>query len=188
MSVCSVMASTRNSRPPVDLTARISDCLRQFVRGGDRLVAALSGGVDSVLLLHILLRLSRTQGFHLSALHVNHGISPNSDRWQAFCEQLCEAWGIRLDVKKVVVERDGDEGLEGAARRARYKAFAEEDAEWLVLAHHRDDQAETLFFNLLRGAGVGGAAAMPVVRPFANRPGTGILRPFLNTSRKEIVD
>jgi len=188
LSVCSVMASTRNSRPPVDLTARIFDCLRQFVRGSDRLVAALSGGVDSVLLLHVLLRLSGRHGFRLSALHVNHGISPNSDRWQGFCEQLCEAWGIRLDVKKVAVERDGEEGLEGAARRARYKAFAEADAEWLVLAHHRDDQAETLLLNLLRGTGVGGAAAMPVVRPFANRPGKGILRPLLNISREEIVD
>src|SRR3990167_5900472 len=90
-SACSVMASTRNSSPPVDLAARTSDCLGQFVQPGDRLVAALSGGADSVLLLHVLRKLSLAHGFHLSALHVNHGISPNADGWQAFCERLCEA-------------------------------------------------------------------------------------------------
>lgn len=182
------MASTRNSNPPVDLTARVSDCLGQFVRSGDRLVAALSGGADSVLLLHVLRKLSGRHGFHLSALHVNHGISLNSDRWQAFCKGLCETLSIPLEVRRVDVNRDDSEGLEGSARRARYEAFAEVAADWLVLAHHRDDQAETLLFNLLRGAGVGGAAAMPVVREFANRPGLGILRPLLETSRCEIED
>lgn len=180
------MASTRNSSPPVDLAARTSDCLGQFVQPGDRLVAALSGGADSVLLLHILRKLSPAHRFHLSALHVNHGISPNAGHWQSFCERLCEAWGIRLDVKQVVVERGGPEGLEAAARRARYDAFAEADAEWLMLAHHLNDQAETLLFNLLRGAGVGGAAAMPMVRTFPGRSGLRVLRPLLDVSREEI--
>lgn len=180
------MASTRNSSPLVDLAARASDCLGQFVRPGDRLVAALSGGADSVLLLHVLRKLSVAHGFHLSALHVNHGISPNADGWQAFCKRLCEAWGIRLDVKQVVVEREGVEGLEAAARRARYDAFAEADAEWLVLAHHLNDQAETLLFNLLRGAGVSGAAAMPIVRAFPGRTGLRVLRPLLDVTREEI--
>ncbi|MBI4989734.1 MAG: tRNA lysidine(34) synthetase TilS [Rhodocyclales bacterium] len=180
------MASTRNSSHPVDLTARTSDCLGQFVRPGDRLVAALSGGVDSVLLLYILNKLSPMRGFRLSALHVNHGISPNADQWQAFCEGLCEALGIRLDVKRVVVERSGGESLEAAARRARYDAFDEAEAEWLALAHHRDDQAETLLFNLLRGAGVAGAAAMPAMRAFCGRAELGVLRPLLDASREEI--
>lgn len=180
------MASTRNNSPSVDLAVRTSDCLGQFVQPGDRLVAALSGGADSVLLLHVLRKLSVAHGFHLSALHVNHGISPNADGWQAFCEQLCEAWGIRFDVKRVVVERGGGEGLEAAARRARYDAFAEFDAEWLVLAHHRNDQAETLLFNLLRGTGVSGAAAMPMVRAFPGRTGLRVLRPLLEVTREEI--
>ena len=180
------MASTRNSSPPVDLAARTSDCLGQFVQPGDRLVAALSGGADSVLLLHVLRKLSLAHGFHLSALHVNHGISPNADGWQAFCERLCEAWGIRLDVKQIVVEREGVEGPEAAARRARYDAFAAADAEWLVLAHHLNDQAETLLFNLLRGAGVSGAAAMPMVRAIPGRSGLRVLRPLLEVTREEI--
>lgn len=180
------MASTRNSNPPVDLVVRTSGCLAQYVRRGDRLVAGLSGGVDSVFLLHVLNKLSGSLGFHLSALHINHGISPHAYRWESFCRRLCEASGIRLDVKKVVVKDDDGNGLEAAARRARYGAFAEVDAEWLVLAHHRDDQAETLLFNLLRGAGVGGASAMPTVRPFAGRPGLRVLRPLLHTTRDEI--
>lgn len=179
------MVSTRNSCPPVDLLARVSDCLGRHVRRGDRLTAALSGGVDSVILLHILRRLSSRHGFHLSALHVNHGISQNATRWQSFCERLCEAWGIRLDVAMVAVETSG-EGLEAAARRARYDAFADVRAEWLALAHHRDDQAETLLLNLLRGAGVAGAAAMPQVRAFQDRPDLRVLRPLLEVSREEI--
>ncbi|MDP1591951.1 MAG: tRNA lysidine(34) synthetase TilS, partial [Prosthecobacter sp.] len=165
--------------------AGASDCLGRFVRCGDRLAAALSGGADSVVLLHILRKLSGRHGFHLSALHVNHGISPNADRWQVFCERLCEAWDIRLEVNRVIVE-SGGKGLEAAARQARYDVFAKVCAEWLVLAHHRDDQAETLLLNLLRGAGVGGAAAMPTVRAFPDRPGLRVLRPLLDMSREEI--
>lgn len=166
--------------------ARASEKLRQFVRPGDRLVATLSGGVDSVVLLHLLRTLQGVHGFLLSALHVNHGLSPNAGRWQAFCETVCGEWSIPLDVARVTVERKSAEGLEAAARRARYGAFAQADAEWLVLAHHRDDQAETLIFNLLRGAGVSGAAAMPVMRDFPGRPGLCILRPLLDASREEI--
>lgn len=183
------MANSRNSpsaEPASGLTARASEKLRQFVQPGDRLVAALSGGVDSVALLHILRTLQGVHGFLLSALHVNHGLSPNAGHWQAFCETLCGEWGIPLDVVCVTVQRDSAEGPEAAARRARYGAFARADADWLVLAHHRNDQAETLVFNLLRGAGVSGAAAMPVMRDFPGRPGLRILRPLLDAPREEI--
>ena len=198
------MANTRNSSPPADLAARVSACLAQFVRDGDRLAVALSGGIDSVCLLHALLgwatsgplqdTLPRMRGrvgaggggkvsVTIQAVHVNHGLSPNAGRWQAFCEQLCEAWGLALEVKRVTVDAGSGDGLEAAARKARYAAFAGTAAEWLLLGHHRDDQAETLLLNLLRGAGVSGAAAMPMMRPFHDR---GILRPLLDTSRAEI--
>lgn len=181
------MANTRNSRPPADLAERASNRLRKFAGPGDRLIVALSGGIDSVVLLHVLHHLQSERGFLLSALHVNHGISTNADSWQVFCEALCREWGIALDVRKAELEHEGTQGLEAAARHARYKAFAFADAEWLVLAHHRDDQAETLLFNLLRGAGAGGAAAMPVQRTLPGRSGLGILRPLLDVSRSEIV-
>jgi tRNA(Ile)-lysidine synthase len=179
------MANSRNN-PPVDLTARVSEKLRQFIQRGDRLVAALSGGIDSVVLLHLLRKLQGVHGFLLSAVHVNHGLSPNSGSWQSFCESLCRQWGIALEVRRVDVERASAEGPEAAARRARYGAFGQVEAEWLVLAHQRDDQAETLLFNLLRGAGLGGAAAMPVARDFPGKPGLRILRPMLDVAREDI--
>lgn len=180
------MANSRNNNPPVSLPALVSGCLNQYVRVGDRLITALSGGIDSVSLLHVLRELSGTKGFLLSALHVNHGISPHADRWQAFCEQLCKDWAVPLRVKRVVVGSGDGEGLESAARKARYSAFAEMDAEWLALAHHRDDQAETVLMNLLRGAGLAGAAAMPVVRRCPDRPGLRFIRPLLDASRADI--
>ncbi|MBS3916441.1 MAG: tRNA lysidine(34) synthetase TilS [Sulfuritalea sp.] len=161
--------------------------LERLVQRGHRLTVGLSGGVDSVLLLHILIKLSVKYDFQLSALHVNHGISTNAGHWQTFSEQLCETWGIRLYVQRVALKDSSGEGIESLARQARYAAFAEADAEWVVLAQHRDDQAETLLFNLLRGTGVAGAAAMPWARSFPGRPGLGVLRPLLDVSRGEIV-
>jgi tRNA(Ile)-lysidine synthase len=181
------MASTRNSNPCADLAARVSACLERFVRRHDRVVVALSGGIDSVCLLHVLRGLSAGHGFKLSALHVHHGISPNAGRWQAFCQRLCDTWEVPLDVKRAQVDIvAGGVGPEASARNARYRVFAETEAEWLALAHHLDDQAETFLLNVLRGAGVGGAAAMPRARTLHGRFNPGILRPFLESSRTEI--
>lgn len=150
---------------------------------GDRLCVGLSGGRDSVVLLHALAAL---RGFglavDLSAVHVNHGLSAIADTWAAFCDTLCTALGIPLAVVRVEVPRVGcGEGLEAAARRSRHAVFAGCDADWLALAHHRDDQAETILFRLLRGAGVGGAAGMPAERPQAGGP--RLIRPLLDLPR-----
>ncbi len=120
----------------------------------------------------------------LSALHVHHGISTHADRWAAFCARLCEEWQVPLRVVHVDVPRDSGEGLEGAARRLRHAAFADCDADWLVLAHHRDDQAETVLLNLLRGAGVAGAAGMLAERPQGK--GARLVRPLLEVARADI--
>ena len=113
---------------------------------GKTVAVALSGGVDSVTLLHQL----RDRG-PVTAIHVHHGLSPNADAWAAFCRKLCNRWGVPLKVYRVKVFRAG-EGLEAAARRARYEAFAEANADCIALAHNLDDQAETVLMNLLRGA------------------------------------
>lgn len=180
------MASTRNSRLPADLACRVSRRLEELVRRDDRLVAALSGGIDSVVLLHVLRGLSSGHGFHLSALHVNHGLSPHADAWQAFCQSLCLSLDIPCEVRRVAVQPGGKVSLEEAARKARYAAFAGVGAEWLALAHQRNDQAETLLFNLLRGAGLAGAAAMPGARSFPGRQALRLLRPMLDCSREEV--
>ena len=160
------------------LVSRVAGQLASLVKPGDRLVAGLSGGVDSVVLLDILHRLSARLGFRFSALHVNHQLSPNAARWSAFCRRICRARGIPFASAKVRVRR-GD-SVEAAARAARYEVFARQACEFVVLAHHQDDQVETLLLQLLRGAGVKGLAAMPPVRK-------GIFRPLLDVTRAEIL-
>jgi len=144
------------------LIIRIAAQLKDIVRPSDRLLTGLSGGVDSVVLLDILRRVARRVRFRLSALHVNHQLSPHAGRWEAFCRSLCRAHGIPFRRVRVRVGR-GD-SLEAAARAARYAVFARQDCDYVVLAHHRDDQVETLLLQLLRGAGVKGLAAMPLLR------------------------
>ncbi len=143
-----------------------------------RTAVALSGGVDSVVLLH---KLRDVPG--ISALHVHHGLSPNADAWAAFCRKLCRRLGVPLRVYKVKVQREG-QGLEAAARKARYEAFAKADAERIALAHHLDDQAETVLMNLLRGTGLKGARGM---LPESGYRGKILWRPLLELSRDEIV-
>jgi tRNA(Ile)-lysidine synthase len=141
------------------------------------IAVALSGGVDSVTLLHQL----KDRG--VSAIHVHHGLSPNADRWAAFCRGLCKDWGVPLKVHRVKVLKEG-QGLEAAARRARYEVFANSDADCIALAHNLDDQAETVLMNLLRGAGRRGASGMARESRFR---GKTLLRPLLDTPREAIV-
>lgn len=144
---------------------------------GKKLAVALSGGVDSVTLLHQL----RSRGA-VTAIHVHHGLSPNADRWAAFCRRLCKRLDVPLTVVKVSVTKRG-QGLEAAAREARYQAFSKAEADCIALAHNLDDQAETVLMNLLRGAGRRGASGMPAQTRFK---GKTLLRPLLDTPREEI--
>jgi len=156
------------------------------VRAGDRFVVGLSGGLDSVVLLHTLTTLQSELGFRLAALHVHHGLSPNADDWLKFASQLCESWHVPFRAEHVCVDDLASEGTEAAARRARYQSYARQEADWLVLAHHRDDQAETLLLNLLRGSGVSGASAMPLTRSVQGGGQLRLLRPLLDVSRAEL--
>ena len=200
------MASSRKSSKSRactgDLAARVEAQLRDIVKPHDRLVAGLSGGADSVVLLDCLHRLARQWPFQLAALHVNHQISPNAARWTAFCRRLCGVRGIPFASVKVRLRR-GD-GVEAEARAARYAAFARQNCDYIVLAHHRDDQVETFLLQLLRGAGLKGLAAMPLVRKgkgetrMALTGKTGryasvaaqpsIFRPLLDATREEILE
>jgi tRNA(Ile)-lysidine synthase len=142
-----------------------------------RIAVGLSGGVDSVVLLHQL----RDRG--VSAIHVHHGLSPNADAWAGFCRKLCREWKIPLAVRRVGVRRAG-RGLEAAAREARYGAFRKSKADVIALAHNLDDQAETVLMNLLRGAGVRSASGMA---EHARLGAKTLWRPLLSTSRTEIL-
>jgi tRNA(Ile)-lysidine synthase len=144
-----------------------------------RIAVGLSGGMDSVALLHLLKDRSG-----VSAIHVHHGLSPNADLWARFCTRLCKAWNVPLTVRKVKVRKAG-KGLEAAAREARYQAFRQSEAQVIALAHHLDDQAETVLMNLLRGAGLRGASGM---QPLARFEGKLLARPLLEVPRTAIED
>ena len=172
------MASSR--KPPSDDVGRALASLRLR---GKHVAVGLSGGVDSVVLLHLLAQRARATGFSLSAVHVHHGLSPNADAWTAHCRSICRAWGVPLRVRKVTVKKKG-EGLEAAARAARYEAFRKTPCDVLALAHHLDDQAETVLMNLFRGAGLRGASGMAASGAFHDKL---LVRPLLDVPREDIV-
>lgn len=148
------------------------------------LVVGFSGGPDSTALLHALAALSPRPS--LRALHVDHGLSAESGLWAAHCRRLCHSLDVPLDVVRVTVDLTRGEGTESAARRARYAAFVTSlhAGERLVLAHHRDDQVETVLLKLLRGAGPEGLAGMRARRPL----GAGTLwRPLLDLPRQALL-
>jgi tRNA(Ile)-lysidine synthase len=173
------MAASRNS-PPNSLPERVAAFLAARITPGERLCVGLSGGCDSVVLLHVLAGLGL--GDRLQAVHVHHGLSANADRWAEFCADYCRRLGVGFALEQVTVDRNRGLGLEAAARAARYAVFRRA-GDVLLLGHHRGDQAETLLFNLLRGAGVTGAAAIPVERRDQH---LRILRPLLDVAREEI--
>jgi len=147
------------------------------------LLLAYSGGLDSTVLLHRLAAEPALRARGLRALHVDHGLHPQSGAWAEACAENCVRLGIPLVVQRVAVVERGD-GLEAAAREARHAAFAEALApgELLLTAHHRDDQAETVLLRLLRGAG-DGLAAMRPLRPFA---AGWLWRPLLDLPRADL--
>lgn len=178
------MAGSRNRTPRDAVIDAVAAVLAAAsVGAGQRLVVALSGGVDSTVLLHALAGLRERFGFELHAAHVHHGLSLNADVWLAFCRRQCYLRGVVFHPFLVDVARDDPAGLEAAARAARRAALATLDCDWLAFGHHQDDQAETLLFRLLRGSGVQGAAAMPAVEPGA----PGRLRPLLDVRRADLV-
>ncbi|WP_448652626.1 tRNA lysidine(34) synthetase TilS [Pseudomonas fluorescens] len=145
---------------------------------------AFSGGLDSTVLLHLLANLASTETLPpLSAIHVHHGLQAAADAWPNHCQTVCDSLGVPLRVMRVQVQLGAS--LERAAREARYQAFTEVTGvgEVLLTGQHRDDQAETLLFRLLRGAGVRGLAAMPVHRPLADGH---LVRPLLDVSCAEL--
>lgn len=179
----------RSNAEPIALPAHVSARLQSVLQRGDRLLLGLSGGIDSVVLLDVLARLAAPLHFKLEALHVNHQLSAQAAAWAQFCRARCADLGVRCKVVKVEVAR-GD-SVERAARDARYAALRAGTADWIVLAHNADDQAETVLLQLFRGAGVKGLAAMPFVAGDSSllatgRPMAPLLRPLLDVPRAQI--
>lgn len=159
---------------------------RDMLQAGQTVAVALSGGRDSVCLLHVLRRLAKEFPFQLMAVHVHHGLREEADTDETFCKTLCEEWEIPMQVVRVdVLQRvqQTGESVEEAARELRYGVMAKliesGQAQRIALAHHQKDQAETVLLHLLRGSGLTGLGGMKAVRlPY--------IRPMLDISTEEI--
>ncbi|WP_251977049.1 tRNA lysidine(34) synthetase TilS [Salinicola avicenniae] len=163
----------------------VDDALAQCAPGR-RVWVALSGGLDSSLLLHVTAPLAHARGLSLRAIHINHGLQATAVDFETHCRDLCDRLAVPLTVVPVEVVPDGV-GIEAAAREARYRAFRQHLAagDLLLLAQHADDQAETFLLAALRGSGVRGLAAMP---PLRQEAGIVIARPWLSLSRAALVE
>jgi tRNA(Ile)-lysidine synthase len=187
------MGNSRKSKSS-DLIGRIADALLPRVPAGASIRVGLSGGIDSVVLLHLLAELVPLHAWKISALHVHHGISPHADGWAEFCARLCAALAIPLRVERVNISPVRHMGIEAAARQLRHEALVRPPVDFVALAHHQDDQAETVLLQLLRGAGIRGLAAMPRAKPPQGGSGAEgrhpptVLRPLLEAHGLEWVD
>ncbi len=152
---------------------------RQLLVPGDRVVCAISGGGDSVALLHCLLSLRQELEISVAAAHFNHCLrGAESDEDEAFVRQLCSQWGVELTVGRGDPRSLSGESPEEAARNLRYE-FLMAQSGWIVTAHHGEDQIETVLLNLIRGTGLKGLCGM--------QPKNGrLLRPMLEVSKEEV--
>lgn len=153
-----------------------------------RYCVAFSGGVDSHVLLHALAQIrSLLPAQFIHAIHINHGIHPDADQWALHCQMICNDLDISFAQHTLTLNSSKGTSLEALAREARYACLASQiqSDDLLLLAHHQDDQAETLLLQLMRGSGVKGLAGMPRYAQFA----TGALaRPLLDQTRDDLLD
>lgn len=143
----------------------------------------LSGGIDSIVLLHLFHQISQLKPLRLSAIHVNHGISPYADDWSIFCQQICHQLNIPLECRYVKVNKIAGQGLENSARKLRYQEYAATNAEVLILAHHADDQIETMLSQIMRGTNLHNSAGMLAI---SNKFDKYFWRPLLNYSKSQL--
>jgi len=151
----------------------------------ERLLIGYSGGLDSTVLLHALAASRDSHQTPLLAVHIDHGLHGDAAMWSEHCRSVAASLDIEFLELRVKVDRDSGSGPEASARDARYEAFRSiiRQGDWLLSAHHKDDQAETLLLNLMRGSGPAGLAGIGEIQPF----GSGWLaRPLLDVSRASL--
>ena len=172
------MASSRKSQPSPKI--------------GKRIAVALSGGLDSVVLLDTVCKAqANNKSSAIYVFHIHHGLQKQADDWLIFCEKLAKKYQVHFDFRLLHLKGEEQGNVEARARAERYEALADLCAEYgiedLLLAHHQNDQAETTLLQLLRGAGVAGLAGMPASRELNAKEGKITLwRPLLGQSRKDL--
>ena len=171
------------------LKTKLFDELKLDPQG--RFFVGFSGGVDSTVLLHAMVQLRQQCGFSLTALHVSHNLQLESAEWARHCEHFCDNFEVEYKQTSLSLASAAEEG----ARDARYHWFSEQvdDGDVLLTAHHQQDRAETLLFNLMRGAGSTGLSSLRAIRPFytatySATDAAKLVRPFLDVSKAEIID
>ncbi len=151
-----------------------------------RYLVAFSGGIDSTALLHALAAGFEDHQTPILAIHINHGLHEDAHAWETHCRESAATLDVQFVSRVVEVDQESGLGLEATARQARYDAFRDivEKGDWLLSAHHEDDQAETLLLNLMRGSGLAGLAGIGELQRF----GDGMLaRPLLGVSGESIT-
>ncbi len=167
------------------LLERLSE-LEVVAAEASRYVIAISGGLDSTVLLHAMATARSRHQKTLVAVYVDHQLQSASADWRDACRKIASELSVDFVAETVKVDLNSGAGLEAAAREARYGALRShiEAGDWLLSAHHRDDQAETLLLNLMRGSGPIGLAGIAAIRPFARG---WLARPLLGVSRAELL-
>lgn len=165
--------------------SRLHQALEHELPNGGEAVVALSGGMDSQVLLHLALA-NKPERISISALHVDHGLNEQSRVWAKRCVSLCTEWGTSCEVVRVMIAKV-PAGLENRARAARLEACKEHSGKVVLMAHHADDQAETVMLRMLRGSGVHGLGAMRMVTDFPGAP-KRLLRPLLECNKAELAE
>lgn len=146
---------------------------------------ALSGGLDSSVMLHALCHAKWVVPQKIKVIYIDHGLHAESVKWQQQCQQQCQQWGLALYIERIESAPTPGESVEAWARSQRYQLFSQHLAQddILLMAHHADDQIETLLLNILRGAGPRGLSGIPVMRSLGQGK---IIRPLLTCPREAI--
>ena len=170
------------------MITKVKQFMKQFhmIYPNDHIVVGLSGGADSVCLLYLLCQIKKEIPFTLSAIHIHHGLRKESDREAAFVKELCDTWKVPCRIEKIDVysyQKEHHTGIEESARILRYQIFEQEavSQKKIALAHHKNDQAETVLFQMFRGSGLRGLRGIQPLRDC-------YIRPLLCVTRSQIEE
>lgn len=178
----------------MDLLAKVNQTIKKYslIEKGDRVLLGISGGPDSVALLHFLFRLKKRLKFSLFLGHLNHGLRKEAGEDAGFVKELAKSFSLPLTVGKRDLSKVRKPSLEEKARDARYQFFAQVAKKYRVnkiaLGHNLDDQAETILLRIIRGSGLLGLGGIKFKRSLKDNSEVQIIRPLLSVSRKEILD